>query len=114
MGRVNTPILTESSQTELTTLFKTSNNHSFRKRCQTILLKADGRHSKNVGSIVGMSHVSQNSWLKRYKTDDISGLLIKSGSGRKPIIDKATDETAVLEVAKKHRQRLQTAKAEWE
>ena len=59
MGRVNTPILTESSQIELETLFKKSNSHSFRKRCQTILLKADGRHSKDVGLIVGMSHVSR-------------------------------------------------------
>ena len=114
MGRVNTPILTEESQIELETLFKKSNSHSFRKRCQTILLKADGRHSKDVGLIVGMSHVSVNSWLKRYKTDGISGLLIKSGRGRKPIIDKDTDEIGVLAIARKHRQRLQTAKAEWE
>ena len=59
MGRVNTPILSESSRTELETLFENSNNHSLRKRCQTILLKSDGRHSKDVGSIVGMSHVSR-------------------------------------------------------
>ena len=114
MGRVNTPVLSESSRTELETLFKNSNNHSLRKRCQTILLKSDGRHSKDVGSIVGMSHVSVNSWLKRYKTDGILGLNIKSGRGRKPIIDKVINEAEVLEIAKKHRQRLQTAKAEWE
>ena len=114
MGRINTPILTESSRTELETLFKNNSNHSFRKRCQTILLKADGRHSKDVGSIVGMSHVSVNSWLKRYKIDGVLGLKIKSGRGRKPIIDRLIDESAILEAAKKHRQRLQTAKAEWE
>ena len=114
MGRVNTPILSETARVELETLFKKGHNHSLRKRCQTILLKADGRHSKDVGSIVGMSHVSVNSWLKRYKSEGIIGLQIKSGRGRKPIIDRLVDEAALLEAAKKHRQRLQTAKADWE
>jgi len=114
MGRVNTPILNESARAELETLFKKSDNHSLRKRCQTILLKADGRYSKDVGKIVGMSHVSVNSWLSRYKSEGISGLLIKPGRGCKPKIVKETDEAELLAVAKKHRQRLETAKAEWE
>lgn len=114
MGRVNTPILKESERTELETLFKKSDNPSLRKRCQTILLKADGRLSKDVGKIVGMSHVSVNSWLNRYKSEGITGLLIKPGRGCKPKIDKQTDETEIVALVKKHRQRLETAKAEWE
>lgn len=114
MGRVNTPVLKESERTELETLFKKSDNHSLRKRCQTILLKADGRYSKDVGEIVGMSHVSVNSWLSRYKSKGLPGLLIKPGRGRKPKIAKETDQMEILALAKKHRQRLETAKAEWE
>lgn len=114
MGRVNTPILNESARAELETLFKKSDNHSLRKRCQTILLKADGRYSKDVGKIVGMSHISVNSWLNRYKSEGIAGLLIKPGRGSKPKLTKQTDATEILAVAKKHRQRLATAKAEWE
>jgi transposase len=114
MGRVNTPILNESTRVELETLFKKSDNHSLRKRCQTILLKADGRYSKDVGKIVGMSHVSVNSWLNRYKSEGIAGLMIKPGRGAKPKISKETDQTEILALAKKHRQRLETAKAEWE
>lgn len=114
MGRVNTPVLKESERTELETLFKKSDNHSLRKRCQTILLKADGRYSKDVGEIVGMSHVSVNSWLSRYKSKGLPGLLIKSGRGRKPKIARETDQIEILALAKKHRQRLETAKAEWE
>lgn len=114
MGRVNTPILNESQRTELETLFKKSDNHSLRKRCHTILLKADGRFSKDVAKIVGMSHVSVNSWLNRYKSEGIAGLLIKPGRGCKPKIDKQTDETEIVALAKKHRQRLEMAKAEWE
>jgi transposase len=114
MGRVNTPILNESARAELETLFKKSDNHSLRKRCQTILLKADGRYSKDVGKIVGMSHVSVNNWLNRYKAEGMPGLLIKPGRGCKPKIVNQTDQTAILVSVKKHRQRLETAKAEWE
>ena len=114
MARVNTPLLSEESRAELETLIKKSGNHSLRKRCQTILLKADGRYSKDVGLIVGMTNVSVNSWLKRYQLEGISGLQIKPGRGRKPVIDALVDASGVLEAAKKHRQRLQTAKAEWQ
>jgi transposase len=114
MGRVNTPILSESERTELENLYKKSDNHTLRKRCQTILLKADGRKSKDVGTIVGMNHISVNSWLSRYKLDKIPGLLTKPGRGSKRKIDISIDGAEVLALAKKHRQKVELAKAEWE
>ena len=83
-------------------------------RCHTILLKADGRKSKDVGQIVGMCHVSVNSWLERYKTEGINGLVTKPGRGRKPSINKLEDQPAILEAVKANRQRISMAKAEWE
>lgn len=114
MGRVNTPILTEIGLKELEKLYKTSTNDSFRRRCHLVLLKADNRSSKDVGKIVAMSDVTVNSWLRRYKSEGISGLKIKQGRGRKPIIDKITDEAEIITLVKEHRQRVETAKAEWE
>jgi transposase len=114
MGRVNTPQLSKLQRDELELLVNTSSNASFRKRCQLILLKAQGRDSKDVGQIVGMSHVSVNSWLKRYKKEGITGLQIKEGRGRKSLIDKETDQASILAIVQAERQRLQTAKAEWE
>jgi transposase len=114
MGRVNTPILNDLARQELEKGLKTGKRHAFRIRCHTILLKADGRDSKDVGKIVGMSHVSVNSWLSRYINDGISGLETKKGRGRKPIIDKKEDVESILKCVKSNRQRLQTAKAEWE
>ncbi len=114
MGRVNTPILSESQRAELENLYKKSKSHGLRKRCQTILLKADGRTSKDVGSIVGMSHVSVNSWLSRYKSESVAGLLVKPGRGRKAKINPVEDREQVLELVKKHRQKVEVAKAEWE
>ena len=114
MGRVNTPILSEGQRTELENGFKTGKSHAYRMRRQCILLKADNRKSKDVGKIVGMCHVSVNSWLYRYISEGIAGLITKEGRGRKPKIDKIADKSSILEVVKANRQRLQTAKAEWE
>jgi len=114
MGRVNTPILTEIESKELEKLYKTSANDSLRRRCHLVLLKADNRSSKDVGKIVNMSDVTVNSWLNRYKSEGISGLKIKQGRGRKTIIDKLTDGAEIITLVKNHRQRVETAKAEWE
>lgn len=114
MGRVNTPVLSESQRTELENCLKIGKQYAFRKRCQVILLKADGRKSKDVGLIVGMSHISVNTWLSRYKQLGIYGLQTKPGRGRKPLLNKEVDSKAIVLAVKANRQRLQTAKAEWE
>ena len=114
MGRVNTPVLTETERVALENELKTNDNHSFRMRCQAILLKATGRTSKDVGSIVGMCHVSVNSWIKRFNVNGVDGLKIKPGRGRKPFMDKVEDAQAVLVAVKANRQRIQLAKADWE
>jgi transposase len=113
MGRVNTPVLTSSERLALEVGFKSGDSHCFRNRCHVILLKAEGRDSKDVGSITGMSHVSVNSWVKRFKSEGISNLHNKSGQGRKPL-PGTDDREDILAAIKSHRQRLQTAKAEWE
>jgi PhzF family phenazine biosynthesis protein len=55
MSRVNTPILSESQRQELEHLYKTSPSHVVRKNCHLVLLKAEGRTSKDVGTILGMT-----------------------------------------------------------
>ncbi len=114
MGRVNTPILSESAKLALEHDFKTSQIHSYRMRCQVILLKSTGRKSQEVGEITGMTYVSVNAWVKRYKDFGIEGLQTQPGRGRKPILDKETDKESILKSVKANRQRIQTAKAEWE
>jgi len=113
MCRVNTPILTEEQRQELEKLHKTSPKHVLRKNCHAILLKADGRTSKDVGSIVGMSDVTVNSWVRRYKHEGIAGLAVKPGRGRKAII-QASNAPALREHINTHRQRSDTARAEWQ
>lgn len=114
MGRVNTPALTDEQRSELEKVLRTNKSHALRMRCQLVLLKADKRDSKEVGKIVNMCAMSVNNWLKRYNNDGVAGLLTKPGRGRKPKITKLDDQHAVLAAVKANRQRLQTAKAEWE
>jgi transposase len=114
MGRVNTPILGLEQRRELETGLKQGKSHCLRMRCQSILLKSEGRTSKEVGLITGMSNVSVNTWLKRYNSEGIAGLQTKSGRGRKQIIVESEDKEAILSAIKASRQRMRTAKAAWE
>lgn len=114
MGRVNTPILSTEAKKELVEGFKTGKSHAFRIRCHLVLLKAEHRKSKEVAKIVNMCEMSVNNWLLRYKTEGIEGLKTKKGRGRKPLLKREEDALAVLEAIKTKRQRLQSAKAEFE
>jgi transposase len=114
MGRVNTPKLSDSAKLALEEGLKTGKTHTFRIRCQVILLKSTGRKSRQVGEITGMTYVSVNSWVKRYKEHRIAGLQTQAGRGPKSKLDKERDKAFILESVKAHRQRIQTAKAEWE
>ncbi|MDR1501470.1 MAG: helix-turn-helix domain-containing protein [Prevotella sp.] len=114
MGRVNTPTLTTEQRKELEIGLKEGKSHSFRMRCQSVLLKSEGRTSKDTGAITGMCHVSVNSWLRRYNLEGISGLYTKPGRGRKGILNRNEDKASIQEAIKANRQRMRTAKAEWE
>lgn len=113
MGRVNTPHLFDTEHQALELGLKKGDSHCFRTRCHVILLKADGRNSKDIGLIIGMSNTSVNHWVSRFKSDDISGSHNRAGQGRKPVLN-TEDKEGLLAAVKSHRQRLQTAKAEWE
>lgn len=114
MGRVNTPKLSESAKEALEKGYRSGKTHAFRLRCQLILLKSEGRKSEDVAKIVKMCKMSVNNWTNRYNQEGISGLATKPGRGRKPLLDKGSDGASILEAVKSNRQRVDTAKAEWE
>ncbi len=114
MARVNTPLLSESAKQELEQGAKTGSTPCFRTRCEVILLKAMGLDSEQVAKFTTMTYVSVNSWTKRYKEEGIEGLKTKPGRGRKVLLSVEADKEAILQAVKANRQRIQTAKAEWE
>jgi transposase len=114
MSRVNTPNLDEKSKKVLELEYRRGKSHSYRSRCQVILLKSEGRSSKEVGKIVKMCAMTVNTWVNRYKSEGIEGLKTKAGRGRKSILNKSVDEASVVEAVKNNRQRMDHAKADWE
>ena len=114
MGRVNAPLLDEVAKAELAKRFKTDKSHAVRMRCQLVLLKAQGRKSKEVAGIVKMCEMSVNNWLSRYKTEGIQGLVTRPGRGRKALIFSQQEQQNAIDLIKANRQKLQTAKADWE
>jgi transposase len=106
--------LTEEQKRALKRGYEAGQRHAYRKRCQMMLLKSEGRSSKDIAKIVGCCEMSVNGWMKRYETDGIAGLGTKAGRGRKAILNEATDDAKIKEVVQANRQRLGVAKAELE
>lgn len=114
MGRKAKSIkLTTDQRAELELGYK-KGKPIFSKRCHMILLKSEGLISKEVSRILMVNQVTVNAWLMKYEEKGIEGLKTQSGQGRKPILDKKTDEKKVKALVKKERQRLKYAKEEIE
>ena len=82
-------------------------------RCRAILLKATGLTSEQVGLQTEMTHISVNSWVKRFDAEGINGLETRPGRGRKPIMD-CSDEAAVRKAIENDRQSVRKAKEAWQ
>lgn len=86
-------------------------SHAFRKRCHVVLLKAEGRTSKDIGLIIGMHELSVNHWLNRYAAAGTAGWIAKAGRGRKSILAEQQDGAKIRTAVTEERQRLSVAKA---
>ena len=105
--------LTDEQRLQLEEGFRQGKSHAYRMRCRTILLKAKGLTSKEVGVQTEQTHISVNSWVKRFETEGIKGLETRPGRGRKPIMDNS-DEDAVLIAIENDRQSVMKAKEAWQ
>ena len=115
MGRKLAITLSDAQRSELEKGYRNGKSHAFRQRCQMILLKAEGRFSKEIAKIVGIKSQKQiNSWVKRYKEkyaeEGIHILHNEPGQGRKQILDRRQEETLIRQRVKQERQRLSKAK----
>ncbi|WP_240057720.1 helix-turn-helix domain-containing protein [Bacteroides uniformis] len=59
-----------------------------------------------------MTHISVNSWVKRFESEGVKGLETRPGRGRKPIMDRS-DEEAVCKAIENDRQSMKKAKEAW-
>ena len=113
MGRTIKIELSDDQRMELENGYRNGNSHSFRTNCHLVLLKSEGRKSKDIACFLGISEQKVNRWLWRYKVEGIPGLEIRAGRGR-PAILQIEDTQPVRQAVKKHRQRISQAKVELE
>src|SRR5215210_7213777 len=114
MGKLKTVELTKAQRTALEQGYRAGESHSFRVRCQIILLKCERRTSAEIAEILGCCEMVVNNWLKRFEAEGIEGLRTKPGRGRKPILDAEKDLPSVKAAVTANRQRISVAKAELE
>jgi transposase len=113
MGKIKVIELSKGQRIELENGYKNGKSHSFRQRCQIILLKSEKRTSLEIKSILGCCEMVVNNWLSRYETEGIKGLQTRVGRGRKTIL-KEVDLEQVKAAVKENRQRISLARAELE
>ncbi len=111
MGRSIKIELADKQRKELESGYRTGKSHSFRTNCQIVLLKSEGRFSKQIADFLGFSEQRVNRWLWRYKTQGLQGLEIRQGRGR-PAILQIENTESVKEAVRRHRQRISIARAE--
>jgi transposase len=111
MGRFIKITLDDQTCAALEEGYRRDHSHTFRQRCQIVLLKAQGRKSKEIAAMFGCGEKSVNDWLHRYLSEGIKGLRTKAGRGRPAIFSAETDARAVREAVKQHRRRISQAKA---
>jgi transposase len=113
MGKTKVIKLTAGQREELENGYRNGQTHSFRQRCQMILLKSEERTSIEVVNILGSCEMTVNNWLKRYESEGIQGLQTRPGRGRKAIL-QAVDLEQVKRAVKQSRQKISVARAELE
>jgi transposase len=113
MGRIIKIELDDNQRQALENGYRNGKSHSFRTNCHLVLLKSEGRKSKEISSILGITEQKVNRWLWRYKFEGLPGLEIRTGRGR-PAILQTTDTASVKQAVQQHRQRISQAKAELE
>ena len=85
--------------------------HVLPTRWQIVLLKSEGRTSKDISKIRGTVEASVNHWLNRFESEGVAGLSTRAGRGRKPILNNSGKEAAkICETVKQERQRLSHAR----
>ena len=113
MGRIKIIELTKPERRELEDGYRNGKAHSFRQRCQMIILKSENRTSLEVVSILGGCETTVNNWVNRFSAEGIEGLKTKPGRGRKAIL-QAVDLEQVKTAVRQSWRKISAARVELE
>lgn len=109
MSRLIRITLSVDEQSALETGCKHGKTHSYRQRCQMILLKSERKPSREIADELGCCMIAVNHWVKRYQQEGIDGLKTRPGRGRKAILSSEGDLLTVRNTVQQNRQRLSLA-----
>ncbi len=85
----NKVFISDITAFELSTLeegWKHGKSHSFRNRCQCILLSNQGHEVSELSKIFSVRKNTIYIWLRAWKKHGIIGIITKPGQGRHPIL----------------------------
>jgi transposase len=114
MGKTKIIQLSDEQRQELEAGYRTSTSHTFRERCQMILLKSEKRSSSEIARFLDCHKMTVGEWVKRFEAEGIEGLKTRPGRGRRAILQASTDLSQVRAAVGRSRQRISLAKAELE
>ncbi len=86
MGKTKVIEMNDEQRSELEKGYRTGKSHTFRLRCQMVLLKSEKRTSVEVAEVLGCCEMAVNNWLARYLSEGVKGLATRAGRGRPPIL----------------------------
>ena len=114
MTRLIRLTLNEEQRAALDHGYRHGKTHSFRLRCQMILLKSQGQPSHQIAERLGCCMISVNRCVVRYLAEGIEGLPIKTGRGRKAILSSDDDLEKVRLAIQENRQRIGLVRSQLE
>jgi transposase len=106
MSRLIKLVLSDVEKDALEKGSKHGSSHSYRQRCQMILLKTQHKPSREIATELGCCMMAVNAWVRRYQQQGIAGLKTRSGRGRKAILSSEQDLSIIRDAVTANRQRL--------
>jgi transposase len=83
---VRTIALSDEEHSALIDGWKNGKKHTFRSRCNMILLSNQGYDMVEIASLEGVTRQTVAHWLNRYESGGIASLHTAKGRGRPPIV----------------------------
>lgn len=78
--------LSEEEHAALLAGWKTGKRHTFRSRCNMVLLSHQGYDMTEIASLEGVTRQTVANWFNRYEAGGIEALKTAKGQGRPPIV----------------------------
>jgi transposase len=108
--------LSEEERAALITGWKTGKQHTFRSRCNLVILSDQGYDMGQIADLLGITRQTVANWLNRYEAGGIAALHTIKGQGRPPIVrhDNRAAIDKIEKLVEKYPQKIDQALIEIE